>query len=269
MSVIFKILHLRLTTIVLDCYSSNILERLANFDKWTEEQIYEATGHPVRHEVRRLDGKPLGENAPAYTVRNANVATLGAQLATDEIVLIDFGESFYHHERPAEITTPAPSAAPEIVFGTEITPAIDKWAFACILYELAADHSLLKMIFGWFNDTLKDQVAMLGKPPENVWKQWEGRNKYFHEDGTPKEAEGRRLKVHPDTLEHRVRNIGKHPTERSYEAPGDTAEPLSRDLQSLYDLLKSLLVYEPELRASFDQVEAHPFFSAGGETSVL
>lgn len=111
---------------VLDCFSSNILERLANFDEWTEEQIYEIMGKPIKHDVRRLDGFPLGDSAPPYTVEIGNMDALGARLSTDDIVLIDFGESFYHHERPAKITTPAPSAAPEIVFGVEITPAIDK-----------------------------------------------------------------------------------------------------------------------------------------------
>lgn len=109
---------------------------------------------------------------------------------------------------------------------------------------------------------------MLGKPPEYMWKQWEGRTKYFHEDGTPKEAEGRRLKVHSDSLEHRVRNIGRAPAERHYETPHDAAEPLSRELQNLYDLLKSLLVYEPEIRASFDQVLKHAFFFGSASTSV-
>jgi serine/threonine-protein kinase SRPK3 len=225
-------------------------------------------GEPVKHEVRRLDGAPLGEGTPEYTVKVGNVAALEARLDTDRIVLVDFGESFYHHEKPTEVVTPAPFASPEIVFGTDITPAIDKWAFACVLYELAADHSLFKMIFGWFNDTLKDQVSMLGKPPEDTWTKWEGRTKYFHDDGTPKEPEGRRLKVEPLSLEQRVRNIGKPLAERGYGSTAESKEPLSEELQSLYDLLQGILVYEPSLRSSFEEIQAHAFFLQGTSASL-
>ncbi|KAF2676241.1 kinase domain-containing protein [Lentithecium fluviatile CBS 122367] len=249
-----------------DCYTSNILTRLQNFDDWSEEDIYETMGQPVKHMVWRLDGDPRGDNAPEYTVQVGNVAALDARLATDRIVLVDFGEAFYHEERPKKIVTPAPFASPEIVFGTEITPAHDQWAFACILYEIAADHSLFKMIFGWFNDTLKDQVAMLGKPPQDAWERWDGRTKYFHHDGTPKEAEGRRLTVRPLTLKQRVRNISKPLAERNYGSPSELNEPLSEELQGLYDLLRGLLVYDPTSRSSFDEVQAHSFFAQGCPT---
>ncbi|KAF2124975.1 kinase domain-containing protein [Dothidotthia symphoricarpi CBS 119687] len=251
-----------------DCYTSNILMQLAKFDDWADSDVYEVLGQPIEHEVRRLDGAPLANNAPKYTVKPGNIGALEGRLTLNKILLIDFGESFYHHERPEEITTPAPFASPEIVFGTEITPAIDNWAFACILYELAADHTLFKMIFGWFNDTLKDQVAMLGKPPDAMWEKWGGREKYFHPDGTSKESEGRRLKVEPYPLEQRVRNIGKSLDEREYGSLSKPEKPLSAGLQDLYDLLRGILSYVPESRTSFEHIQEHPFFYNGGSASL-
>jgi serine/threonine-protein kinase SRPK3 len=249
-----------------DCYTSNILSRLKSFDDWCDAQVYEALGQPVKHQIRRLDGSSLSTNVPSYTVESGDVTALQDLLATGEILLIDFGESFYHHEIPKEIVTPAPFAAPEIVFGTQITPAIDRWAFGCIVYELAADHTLFKMIFGWFNDTLKDQVSMLGKPPDAMWRNWEGREKYFHPDGTPKEAEGRRLKVERYPLEQRVRNIGLPLSERNYGA--SSGEKLSGELRSLYDLLKGIMVYDAASRIPFREIQGHPFLSYSGTTSL-
>jgi len=241
-----------------DCYTSNILSQLLPFDEWSEEEIYACMGQPIKHQVRRLDGKARGNNAPEYTVNPGDVVALEARLPTDRILLIDFGAAFYHHERPSEIFTPAPFASPEILFGSELTSAVDKWAFGCLLYELCADRSLIKLLFGWNNDALKDQVAMLGKPPEALWQTWKERDKYFHPDGTPKDAEGRRLKVKPLTLEQRVRNLEKPLSERGYGT--GLATPLSPDLQSLFDLLKGVIVYDADARLSFEAIQAHPFF---------
>lgn len=241
-----------------DYYTSNILFQLLPFDDWTEEELYVCLGQPIKHQTRRLDGEPRGNNAPEYTVDPADIAKLEARLQTDRILLIDFGAAFYHHERPERIFTPAPFASPEILFDGELTFAVDEWAFGCILYELCADRTLVKLLFGWNNDAMKDLVAMLGKPPDALWQNWEGRNKYFHPDGTPKEAQGRRLKVHPLSLKQRVRNLEKPLAERGY-GTGDEA-PLPLDLQNLYDLLKGVLIYDASCRFSFEAIQAHPFF---------
>ncbi|KAJ5710993.1 hypothetical protein N7488_005149 [Penicillium malachiteum] len=226
-----------------DCYTSNILSQLLSFDDWTEEELYTCVGQPIKHKVCRLD------------------AALEARLPTDRILLINFGAAFYHHEYPDHIFTPAPLAAPEILFDGELTSAVDKWAFGCILYELCADRTLIKLLFGWNNDAMKDQVAMLGKPPDALWQNWKSKEKYFHPDGTPKEAEGRRLKVHQLSLEQRVRNLEKPIVNRGYET-GDEA-PLPPGLQNLHDLLKRVITYESSSRLSFEEVMAHPFFQDG------
>ncbi|KAJ5687993.1 hypothetical protein N7536_010612 [Penicillium majusculum] len=156
-----------------DCYTSNILNQLFPFDEWTEEELYACLGKPIKHYVRRLDGQPRGNDAPEYTVDPCNIPSLEARLATERILLIDLGAAFYHHEPPDTIITPVPYKAPEILFGGELTFAVDKWAFGCLLYGLCADHSRFKLLFGWNNDAMKDQVAMLGKPPEGLWKNWD------------------------------------------------------------------------------------------------
>ncbi|CDM37574.1 hypothetical protein CBS147339_8942 [Penicillium roqueforti] len=241
-----------------DCYTSNILSQVLPFDDWTEEELYACLGQPVKHQVRRLDGMPREDNAPEYTVDPCDITALEARLSTDRILLIDFGAAFYHHESPEQIFTPAPFASPEILFGGELTFAVDNWAFGCLLYELCADRSLIKLLFGWNNDAMKDQVAMLGKPPDALWQNWEGKDKYFHPDGTPKEAHDRRLKVYPLSLKQRVRNLEKPLSERGY-GTGDEA-PLPPDLQNLFDLLNGVITYDARSRMSFEGVQAHPFF---------
>ncbi len=82
---------------------------------------------------------------------------------------------------------------------------------------------------------------------------------YFHPDGTPNEAQGRRLKVKPLPLEQRVRNLDKPLSERGYATGGETALP--PHLQDLYDLLERIITYDANARLSFDQILSHPFFS--------
>ena len=250
---------IRILILKLDCYTSNILFQLQSFDEWSQEEVYACMGQPNKHPVRRLDGQPRGVNAPEYTVDPGDVVALGKRLRTDRILLIDLGAAFYHGEDLDHIWTPAPYSAPEIVFGGDLTYQVDKWAFGCLLYELCANHSLIKLLFGWNNDAMKDQVAMLGKPPDALWKNWEARGKYFHPDGTPKEAQGRRLKVKLLSLEQRVSNLDKPLSERGYGTSGETALP--SDLQDMYDLLKRIVIYDAKARPSFDQILSHPFFS--------
>lgn len=215
-------------------------------------------GQPIKHRVRRLDGEPSGDSAPEYTVNPGDISALEKRLRTDRILLIDFRASFYHHGQPSQIFTPAPYAAPEILFNGKLTSAVDKWAFGCLLYELCNNRTLFKLLFGWNEDARKDQVATLEKPPEELWQNWRDRGKYFHADGTPKEAQGRRLKVKPLPLEQRVRNLEKPLSEQSYGTSITTQLP--PDPQSLFDLLKGVIMYDAG-RLSFEAIQqAHEFF---------
>jgi serine/threonine-protein kinase SRPK3 len=243
-----------------DCYTSNILLQLQSFDDWTEDEVYDCIGRPKKHPVRRIDGCARGNNAPEYTVDPGSVAALQERLPTDRILLIDFGAAFHHGEKLDHIWTPAPHAAPEILFVGDLTYQVDKWAFGCLLYELCADHTLIKLLFGWNNDAMKDQVAMLGKPPDALWENWEKKDKYFHPDGSPKEAQGRRLGVKPLPLKQRVRNLDRPLTERAYETRDE--ELLSPDLQNLYDLLQGVITYDAGARLSFRRIISHPFFAS-------
>ncbi|TPX13840.1 uncharacterized protein E0L32_005784 [Thyridium curvatum] len=235
-----------------DCYTSNILLQLLAFDKWSEEDVLACLGQPVKHQVRRSDGKLIGDSAPQYTVSPGDVSALGERPSTGRILLIDFGEAFYHHDPSMHVYTPAPLAAPEILFHGEITSAVDKWAFGCLVYELCAGHTLIKLLFGWNNDAQKDLVAMLGKPPELMWHEWKARQEYFHPDGTPKNAQERRLKVRSLSLEQQVRNLTKPLSDPGYET--GVAEPLPTNFQKLDDLLASLIVYDTSGHLSFEEI---------------
>nr|POE54247.1 serine/threonine-protein kinase afc3 [Quercus suber] len=233
--------------------------QLQSFDHWTGNEIYACVGRPKRHPVRRIDGRLKDTSAPEYTIDPCDIIALERKFFSNRVLLIDLGAAFYHCENLDQIFTPASHAAPEILFGGDLTYQVDKWAFGCLLYEPCAHHTLVKLLFGWNNDAMKDQVAMLGKPPEHLWEKWHSRARYFHPDGTPKEAENRRLKVEPLSLEQRVRNLGKPLSERGYATQSDV--PLTADLRMLHNLLVGLITYDPNARLSFDQIVAHPFFS--------
>lgn len=190
---------------------------------------------------------------------------LEEKLSIPKILIIDFGQAFYHHESP-DVLTPKLFMAPEILFSQSRSPALDQWQLGCTTFELCSGYSLLRMLFGAKTDVMKDVVAMLGKPPDAMWRNWKERETYFHDDGSPKPAVGRRIPVKTYPLMERVRDIARA-DEMSNKEPRREQSIVIRDalpndeLAQLYDLLSKLLVYEARQRLSMSKSTEHPFFT--------
>ena len=85
---------------VLDLHLGNIAFELPCLDSWTVEQVHERFGEPSTDMISRLDGQPLGPEAPPYTVRPAYFWTPGEEGLMKPLKIIDFGEaSFFKGER--------------------------------------------------------------------------------------------------------------------------------------------------------------------------
>ena len=217
---------------------------------------------PVREAVQRLDGTSPDNTAPRYCVQRPDFTAFEKRLLINKVLLIDFGQAFRFEEPPLRIATPAQYSAPEVLYRRPLSPAIDKWALGCTIFELCSGYSLFKMIFNPRIDVMKDMVSVLGKPPDDMWEEWEGRTKYFEPDGTPKEPVGRSIPVIPFSLRRRVYKIGqKAPCYTDPAAAHDDENvPTSGRLAELGDILQGLIRYDTEARHDLETAHAHPLF---------
>lgn len=222
--------------------------------------------------MQRLDSLPRESTAPCYCVKRPDLAALERRILINKVLIIDFGQAFFFDQSPTRITTPAQFSAPEVLYRTEISPSIDKWALGCTIFEICAGYTLLKMIFNPRTDVLKDMVSMLGKPPNSLWLLWEDRENYFEPDGQSRSAVGRRISVQIYPLSERVRNIGRprlsisdrrdSRTEVISEDATNSSEQIaSEELEDLKDLLSQMMVYDPEARVGLEKALVHPFFN--------
>ncbi|KAI1877958.1 uncharacterized protein JN550_000140 [Neoarthrinium moseri] len=112
------------------------LKNLSHIDK---EGLLQITGTPEIEELRLCLGGPLGNKAPRYLVRPADLS----QLATvDEVAIINFGGAF-DASSPPDFMTPLPSySSPEILNGNRTSFPSDVWALGCKIAEIRAGQPL-------------------------------------------------------------------------------------------------------------------------------
>jgi serine/threonine-protein kinase SRPK3 len=245
-------------------YTGNILFQLDDFDSWSDEQLYECMGHPVREEVVRLDGQPVENCAPAYTVHSGDLSRLAQRMLLFKLLLVDFGGAYFLEDPPLKTTTPSQYSAPEVLRSLGVSSASDVWALGCLTFELCAGYTLFKALFNPRQDVMKDMVAMLGKPPDKIWNAWEERSNYFDSDGNPSKRTEHSIIVQPYPLNDRIRDMAW-----LYPADGRKVDFSQRNQSSLetteqaqmHDFLSKVFVFEPISRISVRDALAHPFLA--------
>ncbi|PGH19332.1 hypothetical protein AJ80_03972 [Polytolypa hystricis UAMH7299] len=172
-----------------DLTASNVLLRLTNIDAWSDKEIYERLGSPIKKNVLDSAGDTAGRHAPDYLVKPANLSHLDPIFLTKDIVLIDFGQSFRAGLPPDHGTgTPPSYCSPETFFGGSMSVASDVWALACTIHETRAGAQLFASFFGGNNEIIRQIVQTFGKLPEPWWSAWGSRSIYFGDDGKPNET---------------------------------------------------------------------------------
>ncbi|PMD66931.1 kinase domain-containing protein [Hyaloscypha bicolor E] len=236
-----------------DIFTSNILQQVGIFDHWSEEELYECIGTPIREKVDLIDQtEPIGTATPTYLVHQCNLAALEECLALPKIILIDFGSAFSSFKPPIEHDNLPQISPTEVLFHTTLSSSIDTWAAGCVTFEICAGYTLFKALFNRKQDVRKDIVAMLGKPPKPMWQLRPERGCYFEADGTPKKT-AKGIMVKPYPLSDRIRDMT-----RLYS---DTEDFPTAELAELYDLLSKIFLYETESRLSPSMALKHPFLS--------
>lgn len=233
-----------------DFRPSNILLRLSGFDALSEEQLATKLGEPQIEELLTISGESLNPSAPKYIVRPWNLMKLNSRHFTTEPCIIDFGESCDLSNPPESLGIPSAYRSPELIFDNSVGIGCDIWAFACTVFEIR----VLWKLFGGLaddNGAIIEMVQTLGKLPEPWWSAWEGRERRYHQDGTPK---GKNKPVSIQELLDEKESYS--PTTKKKVDVG--ISPEERDM--LADLLLQMLKYDPGPRISVETALGHPWF---------
>ncbi|KPM42154.1 hypothetical protein AK830_g4414 [Neonectria ditissima] len=245
-----------------DFRPSNILVRLANLDHLSEEELLSILGQPQESRVLTESGEDIPTFSPRYLVAPADLSRLGNEYLTDDICVIDFGESFPFASPPEDLGIPEHYLPPELLLEEEdaVGPGCDLWALGCTLFEIREQMPLFYMIHGP-DELIAEMVRFFGKLPEEWWEKWSAREEWFDDQGkyirTRYEEEWSlevALSKPMQIVESYKDGVSKMKTVL------DTPEP---EQKLMADLLYKLFQYEPSKRATTDEVLEHEWFKMG------
>lgn len=274
-----------------DLTAANIAFELANFDSWSEDELYERIGRPKTEAIRTASGNVVPDSAPRYVVQPASFTDGGSRWIRDTIRIIDFGIAFFVDEPPKDLGTPPSFTAPEAWFEMAAGKSTDLWALGCTLYTLRSGATLIQLYWGGTPvEVIGEICSFLGPLPERWDRLW------FDEEGMPKprdetsgedtppswtreEAEETQnvydLTAHitdeyhgPVRAEDQIERE-KLPIELEIEAEGGrvifpTEKPKQKisadEAASFADLLDKVLRWEPAERVSAEDLVRHPWF---------
>lgn len=143
-----------------DLTSENILFQLTNFDSWTERKVHAQLGSPRKLPIAEGPGRPR------YLVDSAYFFKADPGLLTKNIIIVDHSESFFIKSPPLqELQYTNYYAAPEVLFGWDVTIYSDIWAVGCLIYEMHSGNPLFYLAMQ--NPPLEavsQIIGVLGKP---------------------------------------------------------------------------------------------------------
>lgn len=133
--VMFRITNRKNTDFTL----GNLLLGAANFDTYSEDDIYKIFGISETGELETESGEATGPEAPKYIVKSMDFRSAPATVLKPGIHLVDFDQSFPISSPPKRMLgIPRDCLAPEVAAGLSASPASDIWALGCCIFRLRA-----------------------------------------------------------------------------------------------------------------------------------
>jgi len=157
-----------------------------------------------------------------------------------EVRLIDFGSATFDWEHHSKVVSTRHYRAPEVILELGWAQPCDIWSIGCIAFELYLGFTLFQTHDN--REHLAMMEKILGPIPSSMVRRT--KTKYF---------QGGRL------LWDEHSSAGKYVRENC-KAIKNYQQADADDHENLFDLIKSMLIYEPNERIGLDQVLRHPFF---------
>ncbi|KAI9798547.1 MAG: hypothetical protein M1833_004684 [Piccolia ochrophora] len=240
-----------------DFHPANVLLKITNIDSWTEAEVYERLGDPLRDVVEKISGETPGPHAPSYVVKPIDMTAIDEQYLTQR------------HR------TPPPYAAPRTHIRSQSRHRVGCMGAGLYPLRRPDGREPVPHDFGTPDGTIENIVCVLGKLPEPWWQSWEARKDNFDEEGRPlPPAPGGyallRINLHyalshlPAGGEETVFPEGIAKLDRdalNARVAQKTKEPLPEELSHLEDLLSTMLRYNPAERISVAEALELPWLS--------
>ncbi|KAI0471384.1 kinase-like domain-containing protein [Xylaria cf. heliscus] len=236
-----------------DLRPSNILMKLDQdaLHQLDQTQMSELVQEAEAYEVKTSSGVDPRPRGPEYCVIPLT-SEWCEKLLVEEIVITDFGESFFTTSARQSTGIPTSYAAPEILFRQPVGAEIDIWSLACTFYEIRTGDSLFGGSFygSRFETIIYEIEVILGSLPNPYRKIWD-------DEGYKGPDHIMRVTRYDDILEamlgeERVQYfpfiIDKPPVEYRYE---------EEEVRQLADLLRQMLQYHPQDRISTEVIKEH------------
>ena len=215
---------------------------------------------PIKIDLHRADGAPIGPEAPSYVVAPMCTSLPSHELTDCQVKISDFGSAFmvgHEPENNENTTVAAIVASPEFLFREKLTLPIDIWSLGCTLYEIVSSQPLF-ILLGGKDEHIEDMVELLGPLPGPLWERWMGREKYFTKDGNRIVSSN----FETQDLEYCTSHL------RDLET-SETFQVTKAEAASLEALLSVMLVYRPSERTSLDGILISDYMKNWAEPALV
>ncbi|KAJ5106778.1 hypothetical protein N7456_003453 [Penicillium angulare] len=240
-----------------DIHFGNILIDMdANFDKLSVSQLYQEYGEPPTEALERSDEQPLTPGVPTHATEPIWLGKMAHKFNVPEarLVLSDFGEAFspLKNKQPKlgkDCSAPRYCLPPEAYFEPEkpISFAIDIWTLACAIWNIFTGRIIFSSWFGKSDEITSQQIELLGPLPPEWWAGWKAKYQFFDEFIEPKQGRETLLPFEEQFIKE-MEDMARTSDRR------DEPDMDMEEMKALLRMLRSMLIYRPELRATASMI---------------
>ncbi|KAL4948256.1 kinase-like domain-containing protein [Aspergillus filifer] len=252
-----------------DFRPANVLVRLEGLNGLPVDEVLELLGEPMITNILVAEHANPKACIPPYIVEPLQFDFLTIRkFASDELCVIDFGESFDAAHPPACGTgIPLHYAPPELAFANTCSKASDIFALAATMYHIRLGWKLFTVQEDRVDSALDMMVKQLGRFPEPLWSKWVNRWKDIQERAGKDSWDGERLDESRVRRAHIREYVGMkvgHVMAAPGKKQGGFHERLPEEERVLFeDLIYRMTENDPAKRPSIQEVLVHPWFFYG------
>ncbi|KAE8831049.1 hypothetical protein PTNB85_07636 [Pyrenophora teres f. teres] len=238
-----------------DLHPGNILFSIDNIHTMGENELLQDEAS-TKIVVRRV-GEERGRSTP-MTLFLAQYLHKHIKLDSRLVIkLSDLGASFWVDSPPKQTETPIALRSPEEIFGQNIGTGIDIWVFGCLMFEFLTGNKLFSVI-KWGPDPEAQESAddghimqlneIISPLPDAMMELWPRSSECYGPNSEALNPFGDEDAYVCDSIEKKFHNEKLPEIDDEEEA-------------ILMSIMQQILVYDPKMRPSAEELLKHPWFA--------